>query len=161
HCMVQTLPGLQIVADYGRLSLFLKWPRSGGLGRLDPHCRPVGTNEKQSTRDKDDKWQSLSQNLVWQTHFAFCHRISFPITTPVATESTAPSTAGRSALATSRFNGASTVDFVPLLVSVKVMTVPSGTGLPRQSRTGSVSRVIRSFDGFALIFRLQGSPATC
>ena len=57
--------------------------------------------------------------------------------------------------------GASTVlvSFPPF--AVNVTTVPSGTGLPEQSRTGSVSTTIPLFVRCPLMRRLQGSEATC
>src|SRR4051812_36335585 len=65
-------------------------------------------------------------------------RNSLPIATPDAAEITTDPLARIVARATSCLTGASTelVSLPPL--AVKVTTVPSGTGFPEQSRTGSV-----------------------
>src|SRR5467141_3464591 len=96
----------------------------------------------------------------------FSHRApprlsSFPFTTPDATEMRAGPETAISTCATPRLIGASTVVFPLASVLVKLTTVPSGTKLPLQSRTGSVSTAIPFGPGTALILRLQASEATC
>ena len=60
-----------------------------------------------------------------------------------------------------RLMGASTLLLVFSLLAVNVTIVPSGTGLPEQSRTGSVSTTMPLEVRWPLMRRLHGSDATC
>src|SRR5581483_2886665 len=69
---------------------------------------------------------------------------------------------GSSALAMPFLMRASTVLLPVLSFWVKVTIVPSGTALPVQSRTGSVSTIIRSrVRWLTCIRKLHGCDATC
>ena len=69
--------------------------------------------------------------------------------------------AGSCASAMPRLMRASTVLLPWASVEVKVTMVPSGTGLPEQSRIGSVRTRMPFLLGSALMRMLQGSEATC
>src|SRR5581483_6957328 len=86
--------------------------------------------------------------------------ISFPMTTPDATDIVAPCWMGMTVRATPRLIGASTVLLPSGPIAVKLTMVPSGSALPLQSRTGSVSTSTPFGVGCALIRRLQASFAT-
>src|SRR5438309_2091910 len=86
---------------------------------------------------------------------------SFPVTTPDATVIRDGPDTGSSTRATPFFTGASTVVFPLGPTCVKLTTVPSGTALPLQSRTGSVSTTSFFPAGCAWMRRLQASEATC
>src|SRR5262249_8512715 len=95
-------------------------------------------------------------------HFSPPTCSSLPSTTPAATEIWAPPAAGNSARATPLRMRASTVLRPAESVCVKVTIVPSGTGLPVQSRMGSVSTTRPALLCWAMCMRrLQGSDATC
>src|SRR5690349_7138734 len=88
-------------------------------------------------------------------------RSSLPVATPDAAETTTVPDTIRAARATSCFTGASTKLTSWPFLAVKVTMVPSGTGLPEQSRTGSVSTRMSFAVRCPLIRKLQGSEATC
>src|SRR5215469_1989325 len=88
-------------------------------------------------------------------------RISFPITTPEAADTTTGPLAKIRARATSCLMGASTVLVSFPFFAVNVTIVPSGTGLPEQSRTGSVSTITPRDVRWPLIRKRHGSDATC
>src|SRR5207302_4838741 len=88
-------------------------------------------------------------------------RTSFPMTTPEAAEITTGPVVVIRACATSCLIGASTVLVSLPFFAVNVTTVPSGTGFPEQSRTGSVSTLMPLEVRWALIWSRHGSDATC
>src|SRR5215470_9864716 len=83
--------------------------------------------------------QSKNEKQNQQLHCFPVTFSSFPVTTPDATRMRALPSTGICTRAIPRFTGASTVVLPVLSVLVKLTTVPSGTGLPLQSRIGSVA----------------------
>src|SRR5438067_10538567 len=175
---------MAIVADDSARGRILHLTRAGARG-IELHLRDCGINS--GGRRNDARALLLSRGLGLRLirlgrrkrqhrkcqHYAErdeqalrLHRAppqcsSFPRTTPEATVIVAFGAAGRSARATPRFTRASTVLRPRESVWMKVTIVPSGTGLPLQSRTGSVSTTMPSFVGWARKRRLHGSDATC
>src|SRR5215469_7480274 len=88
-------------------------------------------------------------------------RSSLPVATPDATETTTGPDASRVARAISCFTGASTKLTSWPFFAVNVTIVPSGTGLPEQSRTGSVSTRMPLAVRCPLMRKLHGTEATC
>src|SRR5579862_892854 len=87
----------------------------------------------------DDRLRHSSDRMLILSYHCAPRRISFPITTPDAADITTGPSAISCARATPCLIGASTVLVSFPSLAVNVTTVPSGTGLPAQSRTGSVS----------------------
>src|SRR5581483_8341811 len=118
---------------------------------------------RRSNRNYQSNAASKSQDSG-QLHYLPPTCSSLPSTTPAATVMVALSEAGSSARAISFLMRASTVLLPVLSVWINVTIVPSGTGLPLQSRMGSVSTVIMLPECPATCMRKlrsQGSAATC
>src|SRR5579872_1035272 len=109
-------------------------------------------------RDRD---QRLLVSVTRMRNYSFPpRRSSFPIATPDAAEIETGPFARMVARATSCLTGASTEPVSPPLFAVNVTTVPSGTGLPEQSRTGSVSTTMPLGVLSPLMRKLHGTEAT-
>src|SRR5206468_9531747 len=109
---------------------------------------------------KHDSEQGISES-GGHFHWPPATSSSFPVTTPEATVIRARPSTGISTFATPRLMGTSTVVLPASSTLVKLTTVPSGTELPEQSRTGSVSTRKSFLARPALMRRLQASAATC
>src|SRR5579863_2374033 len=99
----------------------------------------IQRHSKAKSERGDAERTPKSRETVGEMHHGCAPtRTSFPITTPEAAEIEVAPEASICACAIPRLMGASTELFPFALVAVKVTIVPSGTGLPAQSRTGSV-----------------------
>src|SRR5215469_5711116 len=174
------MPGAAIVADDGALGriFHLAGPGGGSIERnlgivgrngcsaadQAAHLGALRTNALQGSQAEESERQQGNERAGHPQ--SRLHRLppnltSLPATTPEATVMVAPGTAGNSAWATPRLTRASTVERVWPSLSTNVTMVPSGTGFPLQSRTGSVSTSTPFFAGAAWKRRSQGSEATC
>src|SRR5207253_5087097 len=167
---LQRLPGGAVIAHDGifggvfqlaRLGVFRRelhiQRRLGGTGcqGAQQNLGSIGGG-KQREQQKDQ-----APTILPKTHFPLPICSSLPSTTPEATEMAALSESGSSARAISRLMRASTV-LRPLgSTSMKVTMVPSGSELPEQSFTGSVSTTMARSVRWALMRKLQASAATC
>src|ERR1700756_873362 len=100
--------------------------------------RVRGPRDVRRTGETDQHCQRSPEANILPHYSVPPMRSSLPIATPEATEIVASPSAGISTLATPRLIGASTVVLPVTSTLLKVTTVPSGTALPLQSRTGSV-----------------------
>src|SRR5437764_2588343 len=127
---------------------------TGGKGSQQ-YLRRIGSGKK------CEQQQDHSPNILPKTHFPPPMCSSLPSTTPEATDMVALSESGNSARAMSRLMRASTVLRPAESTAVKVTMVPSGSGLPEQSFTGSVCTTMARSVREAVMRRLQASHATC
>src|SRR6478609_6889697 len=147
------LPGQRVVAHDGILRDVLNLARLRVLhlkldGRLGVRQYPL--QERDRARYCQQSAKSENQPAC-ELHYLPPTCSSLPRTTPAAMVIVALSEAGSSARAVPFLMRESTVLLPLLSVWMKVTIVPSGTGLPLQSRIGSVST----------INLLPSCPATC
>src|SRR5581483_7298267 len=159
------LPGKGIIAMYAFAGQIFHGAGAGAFS-LQLYMRKLSRRGCGQMNNRQGAYQDAKrhrQEQISQTsaHWPPATSSSFPVTTPEATLMRAPPSTGISTLATPRLIGTSTVVFPPASLLVKLTTVPSGTGLPEQSRTGSVSTRNAFFTRLALIRRLHASAATC
>src|SRR6185312_12317622 len=126
-----------------------------GIFHIELHRRfAVGENplEQRHGARNHERCAGSENQYAYKLHCLPPTCSSFPSTTPAATVIVALSDAGSSARAMSFLMRASTVLLPVLSVWIKVTIVPSGTGLPLQSRIGSVSTIV---------FWAVGRPRAC
>src|SRR6185437_1477661 len=153
QCCAQGLPGQRVIALNGILGYVFYFARLSILNRKLDRWLGISKNSLQVRgNNSNNQGNSASEDQdSRQLHYLPPTCSSLPSTTPAATVMVALSEAGNSARAMSFLMRASTVLLPVLSVWINVTIVPSGTGLPLQSRMGSVSTVIM----------LPVCPATC
>src|SRR5690348_13522724 len=167
QCLLHGLPCEAVVARHALTSQVLDLSRPNVVG-VELHMRYFAIRGRPKVEHRESAhYQGTNQDeqgisecgLHWACPPATSN--SLPVTTPEATVIRARPSIGISTFATPRLIGTSTVVLPAESDFVKLTTVPSGTALPEQSRTGSVSIRNAFFVRLALIRRLQGSAATC
>src|SRR5438270_4308028 len=138
------LPGQRVVAHNGVLGYVFHLTRLGVLD-AELHRRfGIGENAlRQRHRAGDcERHADTEDQDACKLHYLPPTCSSLPSTTPAATVMVALSDAGSSARAVPFLMRASTVLLPVLSFWMNVTMVPSGTGLPLQSRIGSVSTMV-------------------